>query len=410
MPTGNNLLKDRRAVSPTGLTAREPPTDALPTVANRPDERGGVLVPKVYMVSARAATIRDNFVAKIDRLFSVPDFAAVISGGKTVFVKTNYCQAGYTRYLRPILLRMLVEKIQELGGSPAVTDSSDYFPQGHFTGDQWFAAAELMGYSELALGCARLLANGYEGGDGEFISTAGVELGGVEVARVVREADSLVVVTHVTGHPLAGLYGALVNLGLDCLNNAGKARLYENLRPQWLKEHCEHCHTCIFHCQWQALESTEDFVRVHYEKCSGCGACVMVCPRKAMRFSREQAHTFQRRVAESSAAIVKTLGKQALYLNFLLDVVPQPDRFSWADTPFIPDVGILASTDPVAVDAATWEMITRFPGSPQSAAEDCGVLMPGIEKLEAITGVHPEAMLAQAEELEVGSRRFHLLI
>lgn len=362
---------------------------------------------KVYMVSARANSIRDNILAKLDRLMSAPGFVDLIPGGrKTTFIKANYSMVGNTRHLRPIMLRALVEKIQELGGNPAVTDTSAFSPRGEFGGETWFTSAELMGYSELALGCERILANGYEGDDGEFVSTGGELLGGVEVARAIREAEGLFVVSHVTGHPLAGFTGALYNLGVECLNNSGKARVYQGVTPEWIGEQCELCGTCVEHCRWQALQIEGDRLHYHRDKCAGCGTCLIICPGKARKPGPAQVTAFQQRVAEASAAIVKTLGKKAVYLNVLYDITPQPDRYSWADVPFVPDIGIIASLDPVAVDAATHQLITRIPGVPGSAAEDAGVLEAGREKLEAVTGAVPDTLYRHAEQMGLGTTSY----
>jgi len=368
-------------------------------------------VPDVFMVGARATEIRDNHMDKLALLLSVPEFKELlpVSKKKYTFIKTHYSQTGYTRHIRPILIRALVEKIKEMGGTPAVTDTSGFFPMGCYSGDEWFEAAELMGYSELALGCERVLANGFEGNDGEFVSTGGAELGGVEVARVIVEAECMIMVSHVTAHPLAGISGALVNLGVECLNNFGKTRIYQQLKPKWFEAECGHCGACVEYCQWQALEY-DGKLRVREDLCSGCGSCVVVCPKRARRPDPDQMKAFQRRVAESSAAIVKTLNKKIIYVNLLTDIVPQPDRFSWSDVPFVPELGFLASTDPVALDAVTVELVRRAPGMPNSAAEDAGVLAAGQDKFKAITGADPLYLLEHAEKLGVGSRQYEVLI
>ncbi|MCL6635140.1 MAG: DUF362 domain-containing protein [Peptococcaceae bacterium] len=368
-------------------------------------------MPDVFMVGARAAGVRDNHLDKLALLLSAPGFAEMIpiSKKKYTFIKANYSQMGYTRHIRPILLRSLVERIKEMGGTPAVTDTTGFFPKGHYTGEEWFEAAEMMGYSELALGCERILANGFEGNDGEFVSTGGAELGGVEVARVIVEAECVVMVSHVTAHPLAGISGALVNLGVECLNNFGKTRIYQDLKPQWLEAECGQCGACVEYCQWQALEY-DGKLRLREDLCSGCATCVVVCRNRARRPEPEQIKAFQRRVAESSAAIVKTLDKKIIYVNLLTDIVPQPDRFSWSDVPFVPDMGFLASTDPVALDAVTVELVRRAPGVPDSAAEDAGALEPGCEKFRALTGADPLYLLEHAERMGVGSRRYEVFI
>jgi hypothetical protein len=365
----------------------------------------------VFLVDARAASVRENYIDKIRLLFRAPGFAEMIpkSPGVT-FVKANYSPIGYTRHIRPVLVSAVVESIRNHGGNPAVTDTSGFFPRGKYVGEEWFSGAEMMGYSELALGCERVLANGYEGDDGEFISTGGADLGGVEVARAVREAACLVVASHFTAHPMAGLSGAIVNVGLECLNNSGKARVYEDLKPDFSKENCISCGTCVDYCQWGALSYEEGVLSYDESLCAGCGHCLVTCPHKVRSFAPEQIEAFQRRVAEASAAVAKTLGKPIIYINYLIDIVPQSYRYYWADVPFVPDLGFAASTDPVALDAFCQDLVAQAPGVPRSVADDAGALKCGVEKFKAITGVDPAVMLAHAESLGVGSRDYEVLI
>jgi len=368
-------------------------------------------VPDVYMVDARSANRGENYSDKIRLLLSVPDFAELIHQGKRVtFIKANYSPYGYNRHIRPVLLRAVVESVNLAGGFAAITDTSGFFPSGKIQGDRWLTAAEAMGYSMESLGCERILANGYEGDDGEFISTGGSELGGVEVARAIRDAECLIMVSQVSAHPQAGMFGAIVNLGLECMNNSGKARVYQDLKPDWLRENCQSCGICAGACQWQALTYRDEELSYDEARCSGCGACLPACPNKARALAGEHIEAFQRRVAESAAAIVKTLAKKIIYLNFLTDIVPQYYRFAWADTPFVPDIGILASTDPVAIDALSLELVKWAQGIPGTAAEDAGALDKGVEKFKALTGADPELMRTHAESMGLGSKDYQALV
>jgi len=363
------------------------------------------------MVDARSTGICKSYQDKIGLLLSVPEFAAMIPQGKRVTViKVNYCQVGYTRNIRPIVMRTIVEKVTELGGFPAIMDTSGFFPKGLVKGAAWLTSAEVMGYSIESLGCDRFLANGYEGDDGEFVSTGGSDLGGVEVARAIYEAECIVMVSQVSAHPQAGMFGALVNLGIECMNNSGKARIYQDLKPEWHQENCQSCGICTSSCQWQALTYVEGKLNYDQTKCSGCGLCLSACQNKALRCKSEDAITFQQRVAESAGALIKTLNKNIIYVNFLTDIVPEYYRFGWADAPFVSDIGILVSTDPVAIDKLSMDLIKWAPGILGSAAEDVEALAKGVDKFSALTGVNPDTMLSHAESLGLGSKDYEVLI
>jgi len=370
------------------------------------------VVPDVYMVDARAAGITENYIKKIGLLFSAPGFAEIIPQGKTEYtvIKGNFSQVGYTRHIRPGLMRAVVEKVRSFGGTPVITDTSGFFPKERYIGDQWHTATEMMGCSETSVGCERVIANGYEGNDGEFISTGGTELGGVEVARAIREAACIIMVSHVTAHPQTGMSGALTNLGIECLNNSGKFRIYQDIKPVWHKEKCRSCGVCADYCQWQALEFKDGVLSYNEAGCSGCGSCLVTCPYGARVLGPAEMDTVQRRVAEASAAITRTLDKKIIYLNILIDIVPQPYRFAWSDAPFVQDLGFVASTDPVAIDDFSLKLVAKAPGIPRSAADDVGVLSPGMEKFKLISGADPVNLLKHAEKLGIGTRDYEVLI
>ena len=112
---------------------------------------------------------------------------------------------------------------------------------------------------------------------------------------------------------------------------------------------------------------------------------------------------------EAAHTVLSKLRGKAFFINFLQSVTPQTDEYPYSDIPFVPDLGILASEDPVAADWATYQMIVQSPGIPGSIAQQLDVLAKGQDKLKAITGQTPEHMLAYAEEMALGSRKLQLL-
>jgi hypothetical protein len=114
-------------------------------------------------------------------------------------------------------------------------------------------------------------------------------------------------------------------------------------------------------------------------------------------------------VVEAAHTVRGKLRGGAFYINFLRSVTPQSDEYPFSDIPFVPDLGIVASSDPVAADWATAQLILRSPGIPGSIAQNLDVLEKGKDKLKAITGQTPDHMLAYAEEMKLGSRDFEFL-
>jgi len=329
--------------------------------------------------------------------------------GDLIAIKIDIGELGSLSYPRPPVVRAVVEKILELGGDPVIMDTTRLNnPAGSLARD-WMTAATVGGYTNASLGRAIILGDGYTGEEGELLAVDGDELGGVEVARSITEYSALIVISHVTGHPFAGLSGALVNFGLGCCAQRGKWRIHAPLEPRVDTEKCDGCGLCVHRCIQQAISLVDGQARIDRELCRGCAYyCMASCPCDAFAVDSLGTSRFQKRVVEAASAVhVAAQGKIHL-LNLLLDVVPHPDYYPFSDVAMVPDLGVLSSRDPVAIDQATVDLIDQAPGLPCSATEDCGAMAPGKGKLAMVTGVDPDPMLDYAQNYGLGSRRYEL--
>ena len=99
---------------------------------------------------------------------------------------------------------------------------------------------------------------------------------------------------------------------------------------------------------------------------------------------------------------------RVLFVNFLMDVGPECDCAPFSDLPIIPDRGILASTNLVALETACLDLATEAPPTPGSMATDRG-LKTGDHKFEGIHGVDPRAQIDAAERAGLGSREYQIV-
>lgn len=201
----------------------------------------------------------------------------------------------------------------------------------------------------------------------------------VKIASDIVASDSLVVVSHFKGHEVAGFGGAIKNLGMGCAANAGK-------REQ---------HT------------TRPFVVA--EKCITCGACMNACPEHAIDLDwQDDGVVFVEKLAEYAAGAVANKTGKAFYINFLTNITPHCDCTPWNDIPFVPDIGILASRDPVALDKACYDLVNAAAGVKGSLLLDHHE--PEEEKFTRVwPGTSPELQLEAAEEMNVGRREYNLV-
>jgi uncharacterized Fe-S center protein len=367
----------------------------------------------------------DSHALKAVQLFEQIGFEEAVEPGDLVAIKTHMGELYNVGYLRPIIVRAIVDKVRELGGRPFVCDTTTmpYHPWISRTlAVDHLDTANRHGFNQGSMGCPVLMADGWLGTDDVVVDLQGrgCLLHKQFVARAVAEANVLVSLAHFKGHPAGGYGGALKNVGVGCASKRGKMNLHGGLagdKPLFNEGKCpgrecewwEECGKC---CPEGAIEVLDSGVRVDFDRCVYCFACGNLCTQVAkvgalQRF--DAIDSLGRRIADSALAVALTKkpGK-ALYLNYALDITPICDCYGWADTPFVNDLGVFASLDPVAVDQACLDKLNEAVGLRGSAAEDFDAMEPGSRKLELIKGKQIDWQVVGGVENGLGSREYDL--
>lgn len=366
---------------------------------------------KVYWIKGRSPNIYRNISARVDAVLDIEELSRLILENHSLAIKINLSELGSDHYLPPIVTTAFFERIRAKGAKPVVTDSGTLFKGPRFDGHDWMNTALMLGYPiGEALDNQMMLVGGYTNEEGKFYPSEGEHLGGVELGSLVTDVNNLVVLSHVTAHPLCGVAGAVCNLGLGLLTRSGKARVHSCLEIAYDESLCEGSKACLGFCPTGAITNEGKKISFDPRTCNGCLGCFMACPHSAISVRPEGIPTFQESVVEAAKVAVKNIRGRAFFINCLSSVTPQSDDFPFCDIPFVPDFGFLASDDPVALDWVTYQMILRSPGIPGSIAEDLNVLEKGAEKIEAITGISPIHMLEYAQKMELGQRECEFLI
>jgi uncharacterized Fe-S center protein len=110
------------------------------------------------------------------------------------------------------------------------------------------------------------------------------------------------------------------------------------------------------------------------------------------------------KTAEYAAGALNNKQDKGFFLSFLLNISPDCDCYGFNDPPFAADVGILASTDPVAIDQAGVDLVNRAQALAGSKLED----LEAEDKIAAVTGIKWEPILVHAEKLGLGRRNYKL--
>jgi uncharacterized Fe-S center protein len=368
--------------------------------------KGRVMASKVYFVD-----LRSDFDSNVlDRLASGMEKAGIlgIAGEKDILaMKLHFGEKGCTAYLKPAYVRRVADTMRKCGCSMFLTDTNTLYVGSRSDSVKHLRTAIENGFSYSSMGVPTLIADGLKGGNSETVKIKGKHFSEVKVASDIARADSLLVLTHVKGHELTGLGGALKNLGMGCASRAGKLSMHSDVKP-FVTDKCVGCGKCVAWCPVSAIKVESKKASIASKVCIGCAECIVVCPERAIKFEwSESSAAVQEKIVEHALGVTRRKGKKAAYINFLLDIAPQCDCYPFSDASFVPDVGILLSLDPVAIDKASADLINGQVGIPGTAVKETRA---GTDKLRDL---YPKLdwtiQIAYAEELGLGSSSYTLV-
>lgn len=344
----------------------------------------------------------ESLLEKMERLFQAAEMSALVENGSKIGIKLHMGEPGNVHYMRPAYAWKLVDIVKNLGAEPVVVETCGLgAAPGRTSASRYIEAARRNGFSKETLGAPLLIIDGEEGLDMESVD-------GIPVAKGIFDLDSMLVLSHATGHIQAGFGGALKNIALGCVAKPGKFRVHYDGKPGININACSSCGVCIARCPVDAI-SDEQPMNITGD-CILCGDCTEICPEGAIKAKFTSAETLSKRIAENAAAVTKALNGRLGYLTLLMDVLPHCDCHPHSDIPVVPDIGILASMDPVGIDKAAVDMINTSYDIRGSEAETVGALE---GEIDLLTKLNPETrwslQLEEAERLELGKMNYKLM-
>jgi uncharacterized Fe-S center protein len=330
----------------------------------------------------------------------------VISAGDSVAVKVHMGEYGGSAYLRPPIVRRVCDLIKEAGGKPFVTDTTSLYPARRFTASQYLATAAYNGFTKESLRAPVVIADGEQGYDGEWVDitkrVSNCSLDEIKIARGIFDADSMIVLSHVKGHELSGFGGSIKNLAMGCVTKESKAAQHRVNRGRMNLSKCTGCGQCIEACPFKALSLLEEKVARDEEKCMNCNNCLYSCREKVFSFPPRARERFQVYLAHAAAGVLSRFHSKVAFINFIQDVTPLCDCVTPSGLPVVPDIGILASTDVVAIDKASLDLIAQ--SNPIGKFADAS--SPDI--LGEINGTDSLVQIRTAQRLGLGSMAYQM--
>lgn len=360
---------------------------------------------KVYFTDMRT-TYDNNMLEKLKNLLLNSDFNLINFKDKFVALKIHFGEYGNLSFVKPNYVKVIADLIKEKGGIPFITDASTLYSGRRSDAISHINVAELNGFNSITTGCQTIIADGLKGNDYKEIPVNLKHCSTVKIGSAIVDADIIISINHFKGHEQAGFGGALKNLGMGCGSKLGKLEMHSGLKPIIDTDICVACGLCVNNCNQKAISINNKAV-IDKNKCVGCGECIVVCPKKAIsQGAIDQSKLLNEKIVEYAYGVLKD--KSNFHINFVMNVSPNCDCWSNNDLPIVPDIGILASLDPVAIDMASADLVNKadvIKGSILSEKNNKNT-----DKFKCIHGnVDWEAGLNYAEELKLGTKEYEII-
>ncbi|AZR74409.1 4Fe-4S ferredoxin [Anoxybacter fermentans] len=364
---------------------------------------------KVYFANMRATKHSESLVKKLSKLFYKAGFHEMLNPNELVAIKLHFGEEGNTGFIRPIYIRKLVQEIKKTGAKPFLTDANTLYVGTRANSVDHITTALRNGFSYATVEAPIIIADGLTGKSYIEVPIKGKHFDSVKIGAEVMYADAMIAVSHVKGHTVTGFGGAFKNVGMGLGSRSGKQMMHSDLLPNIKEEKCKKCQRCTKWCPADAIIITDEKSIINHEKCIGCGECVVTCRDQAISINwKSESKIVMEKIVEYTLGVVQGREEKIGYINFVMNVTPDCDCCGWSDKPIVPDIGILASKDPVAIDQASIDLINQQEGIKDSALKTN--FEPGADKFR---GVHPDTdgqhLLKYAEELGMGSRKYELI-
>jgi len=322
----------------------------------------GRLQSAVYFSSVRARSFNENKVSRIQRLFEAAGMDKVIRKGDLTAIKLHFGERGNDSFVNPILVRPIVERINALGAKPFLTDTNTLYGGSRANAADHIQTATEHGFGYAVAGAPVIIADGLRSDFYREVRIGQKHFQEVKIAGEIASADSMIVISHFKAHLPAGFGGAIKNLGMGCAPAIGKAEQH-SAKPIFNAELCTGCRQCMECCPNSAITVQKKISAVNYEVCTGCGKCLRVCQTHAIDFNWfVEVPSFMERLTEYALGAISGKKDRVGFFNFLLNITPDCDCVPWSDAPLVPDIGILASRDPVAIDQASFDLVNSQKG------------------------------------------------
>lgn len=367
---------------------------------------------QVFFTNLRT-TPTSNLLDKMERLVRRAGIAGIDFENRFAAIKIHFGEPGNMAYLRPQYAARMAGLLRSLGAKPFLTDANTLYSGRRANAVDHLQSAMENGYNPISAQCQVIIADGQKGIDYREIEIDGEYCKAPKIGAAVADADIVISMTHFKGHEQTGFGGTLKNLGMGCASVGGKLELHCAAQPVVKTENCRGCNICVKHCAHDAIHlNPERKAEIDYSKCVGCGQCIALCQYdSASMGANDTSERLNYKIAEYTKAVLKD--KPNFHVSFIMNVSPECDCWNHNDAAVVPDLGIAASFDPVALDKACADLVIHAPALQTVNRLTESRPHEHLEDTDKFRLMHPDtdwlAGLTHAEKIGIGNMQYELI-
>jgi len=369
---------------------------------------------KVYFTDFRVSN-EESLTSKLKRLIKKAGILDIDMENRFVAIKMHFGELGNLSFLRPNYARAVVDIVKEAGGIPYLTDCNTLYPGSRKNAIEHMECAWQNGFSPMTVDCPIIIGDGLKGTDDILVPVQGGEyVKEAKIGRAVMDADIFISLTHFKGHESTGFGGTIKNIGMGCGSRAGKKEQHCNGQPTISEKKCRGCRLCQKECANNGLVFDPESRKMHIDpnSCVGCGRCIGACNFDAIRFAEDAAVSdLNCRMVEYAKAVVD--GRPNFHISVVRDISPKCDCHGCNDVPILPDVGMFASFDPIALDQACVDACLSNDPLPHTFLTDNMLEEGFVDHKDHFINSHPDSeystCLAHGEKIGLGVREYELI-
>ena len=352
---------------------------------------------KVYFIPVQGGAGVDVLTRSFSRLIGASQLMDPIMERDFVAVKFHFGEKGNTGHLKPEVVKVAVDRAKSVAKWTFVADTNTLYRGQRANSVDHLRVAQEHGFSLESLGVPVLIADGLKGRSYIEIEVKDcIHYRTILVASDFANTDFLVSLAHVTGHCATGMGAAIKNIGMGCTSRQAKLSMHQKVKPKVNPKICIRCGLCAKWCPADAITVTEISAAIDSQRCIGCGECTVLCRTGAVSVQwGESSRGLQEKLAENALGVCMAVERRMAFFNFLTFIEKDCDCLGQPQDRAIDDIGILASSDPVAADQAALDLVNKQAGKEffKSLFKD----------------VDPSIQLAHGEKIGLGSRRYDLV-